>query len=177
MEGQVVTMPVIRTYQCNDCKETFEVTCGADDPDPDCPGCSVVMEWRPQKFSIGGSVTSKAVDLTQKVLEEDYGMTDFKDNQREGDVAFKEKPRTADERHAIEKMEADAKEYAKASQLSPGARDFWGGARGGAPANIVASVMADVKSQSTADRSAGIDKVMKLGKQGVAPQVRILAKG
>ena len=36
----------------------------------------------------GGSNRSKAVDMTYKIAEEQYGMTDMKDNLREGDMAF-----------------------------------------------------------------------------------------
>lgn len=170
-------MPVIRTYQCNDCGTMFDVTCAPDDGDPDCPKCSIPLEWRPQRFAIGGSTTSKAVDLTQKVLEEDYGVTNFNDQQREGDIAFKGRPKTADERNAIEKLEADAKEYVRANQLSPGAKQFWGGQVGGAPANIVASVMADVKAQGKGEKSA-MDRLAQAGKEGkLNIPVNILAKG
>ena len=41
----------------------------------------------PHTINIGGSVQSKAVDATYKIVEQDFGFTNMKDNMREGDIA------------------------------------------------------------------------------------------
>ena len=80
---------IVRTYQCDDCKAMFEVTHeSGNDPFPDCPRCNTVLEWRPQRIAIGGSHESKAVDYAQTIMEQDFGLGNFKDNNREGDVGY-----------------------------------------------------------------------------------------
>ena len=106
---------IIRTYSCADCEQEFEVTCESSDGDPDCPTCSQVLEWRPGGFNIIGN-KGKAVDLTQKILEEDYGLTNFKDNTREGDVhGIVAPPAGTAER------EAGIRQMSEAAQASGGA--------------------------------------------------------
>src|SRR6516162_5916553 len=83
---------IYRTYQCIDCNYIFEIECeSSSTEDPPCPECDKVLDWVPGMFSIK-TERSRAVDYTQKVIEEDYGLTDLKDNNREGDVAFKPPP-------------------------------------------------------------------------------------
>jgi hypothetical protein len=114
--------------------------------------------------------------MTQKVIEQDFGLTDFNDNQREGDIAFKAPTKTAAEREIVARLEHDAKEYAKASQLSGKAKEFWAGSPTGAPSNIVANVLADVRSQAKAEKNLGMEKVMQMGKAGKGPGITILAR-
>ncbi len=66
----------------------FEVTHDSGEEGfPDCPNCSKVLEWRPQRFATTG-VKSKAIDLAQEVMEKDYGLSNYRDNNREGDVGY-----------------------------------------------------------------------------------------
>src|SRR6266568_3768819 len=104
---------IIRSYLCNDCGDKFEITFdNGDEPDPVCPYCrDMVLQWQPGMFSIKTG-KSRAMDATQDILERDYGLTDFNDNLREGDVAAKTLVRSREEREAIEKVEADAKALA-----------------------------------------------------------------
>jgi len=51
----------------------------------------VIMEWRPKSFAIG-TVKSKAVDLTQSIIEQDFGLSNLKDNVREGEAYFQPPP-------------------------------------------------------------------------------------
>src|SRR5258707_8167239 len=80
-------MPVIRTYECTDCFTVFECMLDSgSDPDPECPQCSRVLEWRPGMFSVKTN-KSRAIDVTQEIMETDYGLTNFKEAPREGDVS------------------------------------------------------------------------------------------
>lgn len=80
---------IYRTYACADCDAVFEVTCeSGNDPDPDCPVCSKVLEWRPTRFAIGGSTEGKAVKIAQEIMEKDFGLTNYKDNNKPGDVGY-----------------------------------------------------------------------------------------
>ena len=76
-----------RTYQCGDCEKIFVFECNADDGDPPCPNpdCDKVLDWRPQSFAIGGSNEGKAVAIAQDIMEMDYGLSDFKDNNKPGE--------------------------------------------------------------------------------------------
>lgn len=158
---------IIRTYLCRDCGKMFDHTCESSDGDPDCPTCAVPVQWVPTKFAIGGSTMSKAVDLTQQVLEQDYGETNFNDQQREGDIAFKNTPRPRAEQEVMDKLEHDAKEFAAGkAQANPA---FWAGGQGGPPQNIIAAAMAGAKEQTALANREGVnpmDLLHKAGKDG-----------
>jgi hypothetical protein len=156
---------IIRTYRCDDCGETFEVTCESSDGDPDCPFCAREMIWQPTRFAIG-TTKGKAVDVTQKIMEEDYGLTDFNDNMREGDICAKTPSCTREEREAIEQMERDAKELAaSAGNMVPQAREFFSGNQ--TRANVAAAAFADAKA--TKGQHTGMDLMAAAGKRGELP--------
>lgn len=131
---------IIRTYQCLDCDTVFEANINSgNDPDPPCPNCDKVLQWVPARLNIG-TVKSKAIDLTQKIIEQDYGLTNLNDNNKEGDIAYKyEPPAPTAER---EQLERAVREYVAqtttpvpvpAPNLPPQAKagavdmNFWGG--------------------------------------------------
>lgn len=122
-----------RTYQCPNCDKIFAVECESDAPDPVCPNpdCDKVLEWRPQGFAIGGSNAAKAVDHTQKIMEEDYGLTNFRDNTRPGDTAIIPHHET---RAETEKVEREFHEQMAQVDTAKTAQ-FWG-ANAGAPTSL-----------------------------------------
>ena len=83
-------MAIVRTYLCGDCGTKFDkLHFDRNEPPPECPGCQALAAKQvqvPAGFSIKGN-TSKAVDICQDVLEKDYGLSNFKDNMREGETA------------------------------------------------------------------------------------------
>lgn len=80
-------MPVTRTYVCDDCQYEFsQFHMNRDEPAPECPACYAATHSIPGRFNIT-SARSKAVDLTQKIAEEDFGLTNIRDNSRAGDIA------------------------------------------------------------------------------------------
>jgi hypothetical protein len=110
---------IIRTYRCDDCEQEFEVHCESSDGDPDCPTCEKVLDWQPGMFAITGH-KSRAIDVTQKIIEEDFGLANLKDNTREGEAAYKE-PR-ADTTHERDKITQSVMEYVRETTgHSPGA--------------------------------------------------------
>jgi len=156
---------ILRTYRCNECQEVFDVTCESNDPDPDCPYCKQVLVWTPKSFAIG-TTKGKAVDVTQQIMEEDYGMSDFNDNMREGDIAAKTPVRPREEREAIEQMERDAKELAaSAGNMVPQAREFFAGNQ--TRANVAAAAFADAKA--TKGQHNAMDLMAAAGKKGELP--------
>ena len=170
---------IYRTYECIDCKTVFEVSHpSGDDPFPDCPTCSKVLEWRPQRFATKTNV-SYAADVTQKILETDYGLTDFNDNSRAGDIAYKAAPETQEQRDARKVLEDTAKmmqEQARHQAASPTVKGFWGGAQGAPPAQIIQSALAGAKQGPK-----GIDPIKSLhdmGRAGKLPSnFSIIARG
>ena len=180
---------IIRTYECEDCKETFEVTCESNDGDPDCPFCAKVLEWRPQKFAITG-VKSKAIDFTQKVLEEDYGLTNWKDNNRPGESAAIMPSENTAQREARLRIETEVRELAEQVKKTPenpaqaqAVNAFWGGPAGqtgsvAAPNQLMAQTLI---ASAKAGPQPGVDAMGALhnmGKAGKLPNnVRIVARG
>lgn len=87
-------MAIVRTYECPDCTERTGQTFRFDklhfdrnEPAPECPGCRALAAVQvPAGFSIKGNA-SRAGDITQKIVEQDYGLTNMADRQREGDLA------------------------------------------------------------------------------------------
>lgn len=85
-------MAIVRTYLCGDCGTKFDkLHFDRSEPPPECPGCQAIAAKQvqvPAGFAIKGNI-SKAVDMTQSIMENDLGFTDFKDSVREGEIAVK----------------------------------------------------------------------------------------
>ena len=143
---------IYRTYRCGDCETIWEYHHDSgDEPPPDCPTCSKVLQWQPRSFNTTG-VKSKAMDYAQKVMEEDYGLSNFKDNNREGDVGI---IRNVETRAETEKVEREVREMV-AQTDNPAVKAFWGDAQG-APA-----ALGTVPAQN-------MIAAAKIGPQGVDP--------
>ena len=124
-----------RTYECSQCEKVFVFECNSDDPDPPCPNpdCDKVLDWRPQSFSIGGSNEGKAVALAQDIMEKDYGLSDFKDNNKPGEVGIKPHIETKAETELVNQtMSEMAQQTAGNPDLN---KAFWGGT-GGTPTTL-----------------------------------------
>jgi len=87
-------MAIVRTYECGDCGGKFDkFHASRDEPPPECPICQALSARKiPSTFAVGGGTASQAVDITQDVMEKDYGMSDFKDKVHEGEIAIKTPP-------------------------------------------------------------------------------------
>ena len=74
-------MPILRTYQCEDCNHRLEVTLTADDwdaPPPPCPVCvarPMQQEFKP--FAIGGTPTARAHAIAEDIADRDYHVADM----------------------------------------------------------------------------------------------------
>ena len=119
-----------RTYACEDCEQVFTVECGPNDPDPSCPNpdCNKVLEWRPQSFAIGGSNVGKAAALTQKIMEEDYGLSNFRDNVKEGETAIVPHHETKAETELVNQTFSEMQQQTAGDPAKVQA--FWGGNAG-----------------------------------------------
>lgn len=116
-----------RTYACIDCEQQFTVECNSDDPDPVCPNpdCNKVLDWRPQSFAIGGSNVGKAAKITQQIMEEDYGLSNFKDNAREGENAIVPHHETRAETELVNQTMSEMQRQTAGDPAK--AQAFWGG--------------------------------------------------
>lgn len=178
---------ITRSYECIDCNTLFEADhASGDEPFPDCPVCSKVLEWRPKPFAITG-IKSKAIDITQEILETDYQLSNIKDNNREGDVAAIMPTETTQQREARMRIESEVKELAAQVKGAPennaqaaAVSAFWGGPAGQAatPNTLMAqTLIASAKTgpQSGVDAMAGLHR---MGKAGQLPNnFRIVARG
>lgn len=180
--ARAAAAPVRRLYRCSDCAlEWREVHQSMDEPVPDCPRCAVVATWVPP---MPGLLTSKsaAVDYAQKMAEEDYGFTNMRDNQREGDIAAMEAPAPSRQvtedmvremKQMAEQTAAEGNQVANAIQTAGAGDGFW---KPNPTQNI-----ADLSSGAAAvQRAEGIDAVglLEAGKsRGITTNMRFNVVG
>lgn len=157
-----------RTYFCEDCRQEFTVSCRPNDPDPRCPNkCDVVMQWRPGSFAIG-THKGKAVDVTQKILEEDYGLSNFNDRNREGDIAAKMPVETTTQREAREMAE---QALATVPKLTPDQQKVAAGFFAGTPASAPPQLIETFKAGAKVGPAADVDPMAMLHKAGKKRQI------
>jgi hypothetical protein len=167
---------IVRTYACDDCGSEFEVTCNSDDPAPDCPNCARVLEWRPGMFAIK-TTKSRAMDVTQDILEKDFGLTNFKDNQREGDVAAITAPapsqaaKDAEIRQLSEVVQQTTGQPLTAQQHAM-AQSFWGGGNAMQQAIPADAMLAGAKQNTAAADAEGVNPMALLHKAGKAGHLK-----
>lgn len=150
---------IYRTYGCDDCGSLFEVCHdSSDEPYPDCPNCSKVLEWRPKSFAIGGSLESKAVNIAQDIMEKDYGLTNFKDNTRAGDISAMMP--VAEQTAERDKVTREIMEYTAQTQPTTNNSQFWGN-NAGAPAAMNSMTGASMLAMA------------KVGPQGADPMAML----
>lgn len=152
-------MPIIRrTYRCSDCGyEMTRTEYASDEPIPDCPACHIATQKVPGLFSIKTN-RSRAVDVAQQIAEEDFGLTNMRDNQRAGDTAvLPPDPIQGAEREQITRelaQMASAMGSDAPPEVASAVNGFWGGQMGsGAGDQSVA------KEASKAAEAAGASPV------------------
>ncbi len=90
------------TFNCTSCGNRWSVIDKEKTTEiPACPQCQTLKQYEIREVVGGtpdaparvgpiiGSNKSKAVDAVYRMAEQDYGMTDMKDNLRPGDIAYK----------------------------------------------------------------------------------------
>ncbi len=80
------------TFRCGDCGHVFKRTMELEARDPKCPHCQKAQRARGMDMAgkppaVGGSIIGKAVDTTAEIVMQDHGMTDMRDNIRQGEVS------------------------------------------------------------------------------------------
>jgi hypothetical protein len=126
---------VIRTYRCG-CGTEFDYWHDrSDEPPPGCPGCDGPTSYVPGRISIKTN-RSRALDAAQQVAEQRFGLTNMRDNLREGDVAAP--PLTPPQREMAEVAQLMGEQANADKPLTPNqakmVEGFWGGgAPSGAP--------------------------------------------
>ena len=179
-------MSIIRTYACGDCDAVFEQWCeSSDELTPPCPNCEKEMQWQPTSFGIGGSRESKAEKIAQDVMEKDYGLTNYKDTNKPGDVGYIDPTRkTAAEKDAIMQRESEAgREVVKRMKdvtptIQKQADNFFGGQMATIGQNKVSAqqLIAAGKSGPGAEVNP-MAALHRLGKEGKLPTTaRIIAR-
>lgn len=165
-------MPISRTYLCDDCSGQFtRLHWDRDEPAPECPYCaSATARNIPGTFNITG-VKAKAVDLAQKIAEEDFGMTNMRDNLREGDIAALPPPpiQTAEAEAMVREVQDAFGEAAGTPEhLEKNIKEFWHTSTpSGMPPEAQAmrdAKVAEARIQSQVARADGVDPVELLHK-------------
>ena len=157
-------MAIYGTYQCDNCNIQFKGWREMDGPYPDCPQCDTKGGWAPQSPNIIGN-KAKAVDIAQKVAEETFGLTDMRDNTRQGDVIAKgPAPIQTAEADAITR---DLQAYTDAPpELAPHLKsyvqNFFGATNQGPSVDPLATIQSAAPAARAA-REQGADPIALLG--------------
>lgn len=154
---------VRRIYRCTDCGHEFRWIHADETEDP--PGCPVCVAGaeKPPAFVPPMpallTVKSKAIDYTQAMVEQDYGLTDFNDNMRAGDIAYKgPAPMHTAEREALtrEMVAAGVPDHVPMEHREAAA-NFWQGNTGQAASTLGSMTVA--AQASAAAKAQGVDPV------------------
>ncbi len=157
-----------------------------NDPHPECPRCCQVLEWRPTSFNIVGT-KSKAIDVTQKIMEDDYGYSNFNDNMREGDVAAK--PAAVATGAQIDAEIRTVAEYATQTTGAPTlnqtqaemAKAFWAGGQTPLQKVPAAEMLNNAKQSTALANQEGVNPMRLLheaGKKGrLKTPINVIARG
>lgn len=157
-------MAIYGTYHCDDCEIQFKGWRESDGPYPDCPQCNAKGGWAPQSPNIIG-VKAKAIDIAQKVAEENFGLTDMRDNTRQGDTIVKSpSPIQTSEADAITR---DLQAYTDAPpELAPHLKqyvqNFFGATNQGPSIDPLSTIQSAAPAAKIA-RDQGVDPIAMLG--------------
>lgn len=80
---------IIRTYMCDQCAHTTEVTLRADQWDSPPPACEICAQRTHQEFkppALIGSIGARARDLALDIAHNDYGVADLQVDGKEGET-------------------------------------------------------------------------------------------
>lgn len=113
-------MPVNRTYECAKCTERWTMRHeNSDDYCKRCPHCGAKANWSPQPLTIGAN-RGRAAKLAERIMEKEYGLTDFNGGAREGEVAAKGlAPQTTVQKEAMIRQIAETTRELSTASISP----------------------------------------------------------
>lgn len=171
MTERAAAAAIRRTYRCTDCRFEFKVIHQTEDePAPDCPNCAREANLHLLPFGKKTSY-SHAMDYTQKMAEEQYGMTNIRDNQRAGDIAAMGPPaETTARREEVmrEVMQIAEQTGAPPPEVAAAAGGFWSPSNG-------PQLDTAITTAGAAQRASGVDPVglLEAGKaRGITDNVR-----
>ncbi len=192
-----------RRFACDECHTQFEDrVADRTTPPPDCPTCvkagapATPAIYIPPKPAIG-TFKAKVIDYTQRMAEEDYGLTDMNDNQRPGDIAFKpDSPvQTAQLESEIRQWAEMSTAIAHATPALPGdtpnsdaklltsaamqRENYWQGHQGETTTEQSIGASAAAKAASDRAREQGVDPIgiLERGRETgmMAPRYNVVA--
>lgn len=168
-------MAVIRTYACDGCEKEWEYWHDSgDEESPPCPNCEgITGRWVPQRFNMKGT-HSKAMDITQGIMEKEFGMTDWKDNTQPGETVVK--PNTISKEDAEKKIRQDVEAHAAMKNsinpnLAKMADSFFVGSAGGSGAGAPSAPFGNQQMASVAAAAS-----RQARKEGASP-IELLHNG
>ncbi len=127
-------MKVVRVIRCLDCGKKYRRTQdSSEDPAP-CPQCGILEPALPDRISAPAIIGSKsqAVDEAWKIAQEDFGLTNMRDNAKEGEAAFIAPPTSAPDPRSLRTPQMIWGGAAPAAAAMPGVADTLTSARGAA---------------------------------------------
>lgn len=80
----------VRKFKCPDCRHVWRAESHFSWPEPDCPNCGFHPDPIVERVCAPAIVgtRSKAVDQAWSIAQEDFGLTNMRDNTKEGETAI-----------------------------------------------------------------------------------------
>lgn len=155
------------TFQCTDCGFAWEIRSPERDAEGgDCALCVTRgdVPAAPPTYVVPRVAMltnkSRAIDYTQSMVEADYGLTDFNDNQRAGDIGYKAPApmHTAQrEKETHELVQAGVPQETAAQIMQP-TSNFWQGAMAGSAESTLGNSSVAAQA-SKAAKDMGVDPI------------------
>lgn len=170
-----------RKYQCSDCRYIWEErVADSSAPAPPCPACAAQKAAYQPPMPALGTAKGKAIDIAQQMAEQDYGLTNMRDNQRQGDIAAMGPApiQTAErEKQIRELVEAGMPAELADPNLEKQVQSYWQGQMiqdqpGGSPGSLQEASSSAAKAAMSVAKAEGVDALTLLEegrKQGTAP--------
>lgn len=154
--------------KCGKCKRLYKNWIDKSAPEDEVPPCTYCHPPPPiaavTRMNIGTN-KGKAIDYVQKYAEQQFGMTDMRDNLREGDIAAKLTPaqsKIADEMKLMQKAVNDPLSLTTTQREM--ARTFWGGTGQGSAFSLpnANQLLAGAKAGARAANAEGLNPLTML---------------
>lgn len=165
-------------FDCDVCGSDFPARWIEGDDMPDCPTCWKMQQAKRDRIAemVESGVATPSInrihgaDIAYKIAEQN-GVTNMRDNQREGDIAWMPEPsRTREEENQLIRQELQRHEAMMKAPVQSQTQAVWNGQQS-KPVGDVSGFVANTRQFSEEARASGADPMRFAESWSAAPQV------